>query len=316
MSALSPTLFDVATVTLNPAIDRTIQVSGLAPGAVNRATHLGDRPGGKGINVAAALAQQGIRTAALGFLGRDNADIFATFLAERGIEDALLRLSGETRTGLKIVDPERGETTDLNFPGLAPTAEDLAALVSQLDTIQTRWCILAGSLPPGVPVSFYRETIMRLKARGIRVGLDASGAPLRQALEAAPDFIKPNIHELTELMGHELPDRAAVIAAARTLTARGVPLVVVSLGADGALFVSNDEIVHALPQAITVRSTVGAGDAMVAGIVAAQLRGLSREETARHATACSLHALSGQESGRNAELDLKTLGASVKICAG
>jgi 1-phosphofructokinase len=301
MPALSPTLFDVATVTLNPAIDRTIEVSGLAPGAVNRATHLGDRPGGKGINVAAALAPQGIRTAALGFLGSDNAELFATFLKARGIEDGCLRLPGATRTGLKIVDPERGETTDLNFPGLTPTAEDLATLVRQFDTIETRWCILAGSLPPGVPVSFYRDTIMRLKARGIRVGLDASGSPLREALEAAPDFIKPNLHELTELMGHELPDQAAMTAAARALNARGVPLVVVSLGADGALFVSDDAVIHASPPPITVRSTVGAGDAMVAGIVAAQLRGLALEECARLATAYSVSALKREDP--SAELE-------------
>lgn len=309
MPTLSPTLFDVATVTLNPAIDRTIEVNGLAPGAVNRAAHLGDRPGGKGINVAAALAPQGIRTAALGFLGRDNAELFATFMAARGIEDGCLRLPGTTRTGLKIVDPERGETTDLNFPGLSPTAEDLAALVRQLDTIQTRWCILAGSLPPGVPVSFYREAIMRLKARGIRLGLDASGASLREALEAAPDFIKPNLHELTELMGHELPDRAAVIAAARTLNTRGVPLVVVSLGADGALFVSGDEIIHASSPPITVHSTVGAGDAMVAGIVAAQLRGFALEGCARLAAAYSLSALKRE----NPSAELESLAQRVRI---
>jgi 1-phosphofructokinase len=315
MPASSPTPFDVATVTLNPAIDRTIEVPGFALGAVNRATHLGDRAGGKGINVAAALAADGHRTVALGFLGRDNAAVFETFLAVHGIQDALLRMPGETRTGLKIVDPVRNETTDLNFPGLPPTVEDLAALTRQLDTIQTCWCVLAGSLPPGVPVDFYREAITRLKVRGVRVGLDASGAPLREAIEAGPDFIKPNVHELSDLVGHALPDRTAIVAAARTLNARGIPLVVVSCGAEGAVFVSDAEIVHARPPAITVGSTVGAGDAMVAGIVAAQLRGLSLMETARHATACSIRALSRGETDRDAAPDLTILGATVSISA-
>jgi len=309
MPELSSTLFDVATVTLNPALDRTIEVHGFAPGAVNRATHCGDRAGGKGINVAAALAQQGVRTTALGFLGRENAAVFTAFLAGLGIEDAFLLLPGETRTGLKIVDPVRGETTDLNFPGLTPTAEDLAALTTRLDSIQTRWCVLAGSLPPGVPVNFYRETITRLRARGMCVGLDASGAPLREAIEAAPNFIKPNEHELADLVGRELPDRAAVIAAARTLNARGVPLVVVSCGADGAVFVSSNDVIHARPPAITVRSTVGAGDAMVAGIVAAQLRGIGLAECARLSTAYSLQALLPEGPGAV----LESLTASVQV---
>ena len=283
---------EVVTVTLNPAIDRTISVTGLAPGAVNRAEFVGERAGGKGVNVATALAEQGHRVAALGFLGRENEAIFTSHFAALGVDDRCLRLPGATRTGLKIVDPVRGETTDLNFPGLAPTPADLAALLRQLDELEARWCVLAGSLPPGVPVDFYAQAIRRLRARGVRVALDTSGEALAAALAAGPDLIKPNAHELATLAGRDLPDEAAVLAAARDLVARGVELVAVSRGAEGAVFVTEQEIVTARPPSIAVRSTVGAGDAMVAGLVAARLRGLSLLEAARLATAFSLHALS------------------------
>jgi 1-phosphofructokinase len=292
MSSSNVILFEVATVTLNPAIDRTVSVAGFEAGAVNRAELAGDRAGGKGVNVAAALAEQGHRVAALGFLGRDNDAIFAEHFAALGVADFCLRLPGATRTGIKIVDSRRGETTDLNFPGLTPGPAALADLLEQIEKLEAAWCVLAGSLPPGVPTDFYGQATRRLKARGVHVALDTSGAPLAEALAAGPDLVKPNVHELAALTGRDLPDEAAVVAAASTLVAGGVRLVAVSRGAEGAVLVSADEVIVARPPAVAVRSTVGAGDAMVAGLVAASLRGLPPAEAARLATAFSLHALS------------------------
>ena len=289
------------TVTLNPAIDRTLTIPGFKAGAVNRIEQASDRAGGKGINVAFALAQNGHAVAALGFIGSANESIFTSFFGENGIEDRCLRLSGETRTGIKIFDPIHRETTDINFPGLAPAAADLDVLREQIAALSGGWCVLAGSLPPGVSVGIYREFIVMLKRRGVRTVLDASGEALREALKAAPDIIKPNIHELEALLGRMLPDETAVIAAARELVADGVGMVVVSRGADGACFVTANEIVTAVPPVMDVRSTVGAGDAMVAGIVAAQLRGLSLAECARLATAFSLAALTGMGTEMFAE---------------
>ncbi len=291
--ALSPAVHArlVATVTLNPAIDRTIVVEDLIPGSVNRARWSGERAGGKGVNVAAALAERGQRCLALGFLGADNAEVFERFFSGLGIEDRCVRLPGATRTGLKIVDPVRGVTTDLNFPGLTPTADNLADLGRSIDAVTMDWCVLAGSLPPGVPADFYAETIRRLRVRGVHVGIDTSGEALRRAGAARPDFIKPNVHELAELVGRTVPDSAAVEAAASELCALGVGLVVVSCGADGAVFTTATQRVWVKPPMIAVRSTVGAGDAMVAGVVAAQLAGLSLEETGRLATEYALRVL-------------------------
>ena len=309
------TLHDVATVTLNPAIDRTVSVSDLRLGSVNRAELVGDRAGGKGVNVAAALAEQGHRAVALGFLGQENAGVFASFFAAMGVQDRCLRLPGATRTGIKIIDPVRGETTDLNFPGLAPGAAEMAALMRQLDALDARWCVLAGSLPPGVDSDFYAQAIRRLKARGVHVALDTSGDALAEAVATGPDVIKPNVPELAALVGRELADEAAVVTAARDLIAGGVGLVAVSRGADGAVFVTADEVVVARPPSIAVRSTVGAGDAMVAGIVAARLRGLSLAESARLATAFSLFALTRAEAGPDARAAVAAFAERVEVSA-
>ena len=283
----------IFTLTLNPAIDRTVRITGFKIGAVNRVERATDRAGGKGINVAATLAALGLPVTALGFLGQDNAAVFSSFFAQRGIEDCCQRLPGATRVGIKIFDPLAGETTDLNFPGLTPAGADLVALRAQLARLGEAgcWCVLAGSLPPGVAPELYAEMILMLKARGVRTVVDTSGEALRAALLAAPEIIKPNQHELEVLVGCSLPTEAAVIGAARELVAGGVRLVVVSCGADGAFFVTADEVVVARPPVVKVGSTVGAGDAMVAGVVAAQVRGATLVDTARHATACSLAVL-------------------------
>lgn len=304
---------EVATVTLNPAVDRTVLVAGLEPGAVNRAELAGDRAGGKGVNVAAALAEQGHRVAALGFLGRDNAAVFEAHFAGCGVVDSFLRLPGVTRTGIKIVDSRRGETTDLNFAGLAPGPDALAELLAQIDKLEARWCVLAGSLPPGVPADFYAKAVRRLKERGVGVALDTSGAALAEALPAGPDVIKPNARELAELAGRSLPDEESVLAAARELVAGGIGLVAVSRGAEGAVFVTATEAVAARPPSIPVRSTVGAGDAMVAGLVAARLRGLGLAESARWATACSLRALSRDQAGAGRDARAETAAFAERV---
>jgi 1-phosphofructokinase len=279
---------DIVTVTLNAAIDRTLAIRSFTTGAVNRVEHVAERPGGKGINVAAALAGHGYAVAAMGFVGCENETIFTTFFASQGVEDRCLRLPGATRVGIKIVDSVRHETTDINFAGLSPRSTDMEALRAQLLSLSCGWCVLAGSLPPGVDAGTYRDFILLLKSRGVRVVLDSSGEALREALRAVPDIIKPNVHELEAYVGRALPTEVDVVAAARTLVAGGVRLVIVSRGGEGACFVTADEVVVARPPAVAVRSTVGAGDAMVAGVVVAQIRGLPLGECARLATAFSL----------------------------
>ena len=283
----------IATLSLNPAVDQTAQVPSFTAGRVNRVEWEQSDAGGKGVNVASFLADAGLPVAATGLLGDGNTGPFVALFARKGIEDRCLRLPGRTRVNVKIIDPVLDQVTDINFPGLAPRPQDLAALTEAIERLcaDTDWFVLSGSVPAGVPSDIYADLLKRLKARGKTVVLDASGAPFAAAVSCGPDIVKPNIDELGELVGRPLAGHTEVVAAARALIAGGVGLVAVSMGADGALFVNSDSAVLAIPPAVTVKSTVGAGDAMVAGIVTGTLRGLDLAGRARLATAFSLGTL-------------------------
>lgn len=304
MSLISPP-FDVVTITLNPAIDRTITISNFTPGAVNRVEEVHDTPGGKGVNVASSLADVGHRIAVTGFLGRENAALFEVLFTEKNISDQFVRIAGKTRIGIKITDPVAHNTTDINFPGASPMPDAIASLQEQIAALHAPWFVLAGSLPPGVNPSLYRDLVTTLNVRGHKVVVDTSDEPLRLALQAAPAIIKPNIHELEALLGTPLHSQEAIINAARSLLALGIQLVVVSMGKDGACFVTADRVVIAHPPEVTVRSTVGAGDAMVAGIVFAQIRNLSLEDCALLGTAFSLEALTRAEGSPSSLAGIK-----------
>ncbi|HEX6293492.1 MAG TPA: 1-phosphofructokinase [Herpetosiphonaceae bacterium] len=280
----------IATVTLNPAIDQTVIVDHFQLNTVNRGQSFQLDAGGKGVNVASFLADYGLSVAVTGFLGQENRAIFEQLFARKQIEDRFVLLPGRTRTGVKIVDGANQQTTDINLPGLEPTSEALSALLATVDELAAScdWFVLAGNLPPGVPASIYATLIARLKAHGKRVVLDTSRDALREGVQAGPSIVKPNIDELQQLVGQPLPDEAAIKRAARQLLNSGIDLVVVSMGARGALFVDRQTTLIAVPPSVTVQSTVGAGDAMVAGLIAGQVQGMSLAECARLATAFSV----------------------------
>jgi 1-phosphofructokinase len=289
----------IATVTLNPAIDQTVSIPNFQAGKVNRVTHTQADPGGKGVNVAWFLADYGFPITVTGFLGEENTLIFERLFERKQIEDRFVRIAGSTRTGIKIIDEVNQETTDLNFPGQAPTAKDIQSLFQIVAEMAADcpWFVLAGSIPAGCQPDIYGELVKLIKARGRAVALDTSGEALRLALPAAPNLVKPNIDELQELEGRALETEAEVIDAARSWLAQGMETVVVSMGAEGALFVEENEVVLARPPKVTVKSTVGAGDAMVSGAVAGKSQGASLAECARLGTAFSLSALSRVGAG-------------------
>lgn len=283
----------IATLTLNPAIDQSAAIPDFAAGEVNRVDWERSDPGGKGVNVASFLSDLGFRVTVTGFLGRENSAVFERLFQDKGMTDCFLRVPGKTRVNVKIIDEAQHRITDINFPGQSVGADELAGLHDAIRKLlpEHQWFVLSGSLPAGVPIGFYAELVDLLKAAGKRVVLDTSGEPMRAAIGSAPYAIKPNIAELEEVLGTPLPDRAAVAAAARTLVKGGIEYVVVSMGKDGALFVDAQECLLALPPPVEVKSTVGAGDAMVAGFVAARLRGGSLADCARLATAAAVGAL-------------------------
>jgi 1-phosphofructokinase len=283
----------VLTVTLNPAIDQTITVDRLVPGEVHRARSVRRNAGGKGVNVASCLADWGLRSTAFGLLGAQNAATFEALFASGGIEDRCQRVDGATRVNLKIVDAV--DTTDINLDGPQVTPDQVEASAADIEALAgpDTLVVLAGSLPPGCPPDIYAGLIARLRERGSRVLLDTSGAPLEHALAAPvlPHCLKPNRHELAEWSGEVLDDISDIIRTADRLRARGAELVVVSMGADGALFLSDQGALIAGLAAPSVVSTVGAGDAMVAGLAAALVEGATLERTARLATAFAVAKL-------------------------
>jgi 1-phosphofructokinase len=284
---------DVVTVALNPVVDWTVWIPDFGPGRVNRVQREQTDAGGKGVNVASFLADYGFRVAVTGLRGVDNREIFQSFLATRGISDRFVDIPGTTRTGVKIVDQVQGQTTDINFPGLPPRAADLDALERVLRDLidQCDWFVLTGRLPPGVSPAFYGEWIRVLNGAGKRAVLDTSGEALRLGVAEAPTVIKPNLAELSELAGREIRTEAEILQVARGLLAEGIQYVVVSMGERGALFVGNDEAVSAVPPSVEITSTVGAGDALLAGTIAGLLRGLPLTDVARLATAFASGAL-------------------------
>ena len=275
----------VLTVTLNPAVDMRLRFASLELEGLNRAQDVQLEPSGKGINVARALARQGFDVTAVALLGGP----FGAMLESQLHGLCLLRvpIAGETRCNIKVLDLERSAVTELNAPGPQVSESELEALrrALQREVRAGDLVVLSGSLPANAPVETYANLIRELSGLGAKTYFDADGAALQAGLAAKPFLIKPNRLEAETLlkMTIESPDDA--LEAARRLQTLGAQQVVLSLGGDGALFVSSDQAVFAKPPAVQVHSTVGGGDALLSGVIAAQLQGLSWPETARHATA-------------------------------
>ena len=283
----------IATITLNPAIDQTVSVDDFQVGKVNRSQWMRFDAGGKGVNVASFLSDYGMDVAVTGFLGEENADVFERHFKRKDIDDRFIRVPGETRINIKIMDEASQVTTDLNTPGQVPGEYAISRFYEQVETMmETCECfVLSGNLQAGLPSTFYADLIKLLKSKNRHTVLDTSGDALEASLKAGPELIKPNIHELSALVDKPLVEIKDVHRSAVSLINAETKLVVVSMGASGALFVDKDQAFVARPPSIPVKSTVGAGDAMVAGLVAGINKKLALQDCARLATAFSLSAV-------------------------
>ncbi len=265
----------ILTVTLNPAVDQTIFVDRLTLGDVNRFSESQLDPAGKGINVSRMVHRLGWPTVAFGFLGGEVGRIITQALNSEGVPHHFAPIAGQTRLNVTIVD--RTDSTSTSFYGPGPAVDPGAH--GRLDGLIEFWLqaarvlVLAGSLPPGCPKDVYATYIRKARENGVTTILDASGAPFRAGIEAGPDVIKPNLTEAEELLGRPLKGLPAVIEGARDLSARGIRTVVISMGAEGAICVNEDQVWRANPPQIERRSTVGSGDSMVAGLAVGIARG-------------------------------------------
>ena len=292
----------IATVTLNPALDKTMAIPGFAVGGTNRASIERIDAGGKGINVAKAARQLGCPAVALGFLAGANGRWIADALHAMGIPCDFVWVPGETRVNLKIKDPVTGTETEINEPGFPVGADHLESLQRKVEqqAAQCSVMVFSGSLPPGVPPEIYAEFIRIARNGGAQTILDTTGAALKHGIAAGPDLIKPNRAEAEELLETTIDGEAALVGAARRFLAMGARVVVLSLGADGALAVSPRERWRACSPSVPAASSIGAGDAMVAALAFAMTRGLALADALRLATAAG--AASAATNGSASEL--------------
>ncbi len=264
----------IVTVTLNPSLDRAVEVEALSRGEVIRATAAHLDPGGKGVNVSRALLANGVPSVAVLPCGGDEGGQLVRLLKAEGVEVLAVPITGRTRSNITLAEPD-GTVTKVNEPGPAMFRAEFDEIT---DRVLTRagsadWVVLCGSVPPGLPDDAYAQLCRRLLAAGIRVAVDTSGPALREAALAGATLLKPNRDELAEIVGAPLPDLGAVVEAAQQLRTWGAGTVVASLGADGAVLVDADGVVSGTCPVVRPRSTVGAGDALLAGFLAAGARG-------------------------------------------
>lgn len=304
----------ILTLTLNPALDVTVSLDALCIGAVNRASAQHSHAAGKGLNVAQVLADLGHSLTVSGFLGVDNLGPFEGLMQRRGFVDGFIRVPGETRSNIKLVE-NGGQVTDLNGPG--PVVDEAArqALLDRLDQLAPGHdaVVVAGSLPRGVSPEWLQALVMRLKGMGLKVAFDSSGAALDAGLRALPWLVKPNTEELGEVVGKPLHGFAEQREAAQALIERGIEHVVVSQGEQGVNWFCRGAVLNALPPQVTVASTVGAGDSLLAGMVHGLLAGEPAPQTLRRATAIAAQAVSQIGFGINDRAQLAHFETQVRI---
>lgn len=288
----------IVTLTINPSLDRTGQLrTPLARGVMHRLVEVGIEPGGKGVNVARCVQLAGRPTLAV--LPAAPREPILTLLEVRGLPFSAVDVASSVRANLSIREPD-GTVTKLNEPGgeIFPQETNSVREALLVAAERAEWVVLAGSLPPGVPVDFYVDMVRALRQFPVKVALDTSDAPLRTAARAwplaAPDLFTPNMTELAQACGlglramrsaAEAGDVGPVVEAARSLVERGVGAVLVTLGPAGAVLVNDAGAWAARPPEVATPCRMGAGDATNAGYLLAEAEGASAADCLRNAVA-------------------------------
>lgn len=289
----------VATITLNAAYDLVGRLKRIELGEVNTVETLGLFPAGKGINVAKVLKDLGVDVTVGGFLGEDNQGDFVTLFDKLRLQDKFQRVPGRTRINVKITETD-ADVTDLNFLGYEISESawqqfvvDSLAYCQSFDIVA-----VCGSLPRGVTPDLFADWLKQLHQAGIKVVLDSSNAALAAGLSARPWLVKPNHRELEAWVGYTLNSLEEIVSAAKKLKAQGIANVIISMGAQGSVWLSDEAVIQAQPpKCENVVSTVGAGDSMVAGLIYGLINSFSQQETLAFASAVSAFAVSQSNVG-------------------
>lgn len=279
----------ITTVCLNPCIDRTLSIAEFTYGGMNRALHVRNDAGGKGVNVAIVAATLGLETECITFLRKNGGKEIENRLIGSGVSSDAIWLDGSVRTNIKLLDQSRGVVTEINEAGVPVSENDFLRMTELISNHaqESDFLVLSGSLPPGCPPEYYRDLITAVEGLNCRCVLDADGPRLQAGLLAHPFMIKPNLPELETVVGHSLVSLTEIRDAALAYIDQGVSIVAVSIGAEGALITDGHETLYAPRMAVEVKSTVGAGDAMIAGFTAGCLAELPLDEIFRKGVACA-----------------------------
>ncbi len=278
----------IATVTLNPSLDKTVTVDGLVIDEANRWTSFRRDPGGKGINVSRVLHGLGYDTVAYGLVGNGiDGATFEQLIKQEGVPFDFTPIKGEIRSNFVITNVKTHRQTRIDAPGPNISKEELDNLISKITNIEPgpEFIVFAGSVPPGVPDDIYRYLIEDAKLRGIKTVLDSDGIWLEEGIKAIPSVIKPNVYEAEHLLGVKLRDEQSLIQALKEFINRGVEIAVISRGKEGLLISDSNMFLKVISPPVEVQNTVGAGDSAIAGLIMRLSQGAGIEEAARMAAA-------------------------------
>ena len=303
----------IITVCANPAFDKTATVPQLVLGDMNRLENIRYDAGGKGINVALALRQLGAEATCIGCLGTENSSEFLKLTDENNLPFKYLAISGKTRTNLKIFNELDSRVSEFNEPGLEMSAAQFDQLLQLLkqEMASCSYLALCGSLPKGLGADAYQRIIEAFPTH--RCVLDADGELLRLGIQAKPFLIKPNVSELERLMQTEIRTLSAIQEAAINLTKQGVKNVIVSMGKDGALYTDGIQTFFAAALKIVPKSSVGAGDSMLAGVLLGLDQALSWQEAFQYGVAAGAASASMEGTQPVRHADVMKLAAQVVL---
>lgn len=304
----------VVTITLNPALDLTGSVNELNVGSVSLVQQSNLHAAGKGVNVAKVLSDLGADVTVTGFLGKDNPELFHQLFNDIGVKNEFVEVQGATRINVKLVEAS-GNVSDINFPGVQVTADEIARFEETLFRLAEThdYFVLAGSLPGGVTAEQCAAWIKALHQQGKKVLFDSSKAALKSGIEAHPWLIKPNDEELGDFVGEHLETPEQCQAAAQTLSDKGIENIVVSMGADGVMWLNQGEWLRAHPPRMNVVSTVGAGDTLVAGLCWGHMQLMPKNDLLRFATALSALAVSQIGVGLTSQEELENIKLQTEV---
>jgi 6-phosphofructokinase 2 len=297
----------IITITFNPAIDKSTSVPALIPEKKLKCSEPVYEPGGGGINVARAIKKLGGTATAIYMAGGYTGKSFTQLLNSEGIDSIVTEIKGNTRENLIVLESSTNQQYRFGMPGPSILEHEWQQCLAHIENIkEAGFIIVSGALPPGIPTAVYANIASIARSKKAKLIVDTSGDSLKEAVQAGLYLIKPNLGELSSLVGKEELNIERVDDAAKEVINKGkCEVVVVSMGAAGAMLVTRNLAMHIMPPAVKVKSTVGAGDSMMAGIALSLAQNKTITEAVQYGVACGTAATmnSGTQLCRKEDAD-------------